>query len=94
MLNTKFTDSNSVRSIGQTQAYYINEKSKFESVNDMVPVTQDQIITTIEDFRLWIQNLNTKKVGGDKLYNLLSQKDSLSNGNPVNYSFGLREEQY
>jgi CubicO group peptidase (beta-lactamase class C family) len=50
--------------------------------------------TTIEDFALWANNFEHKKVGGEYAYNELLRKGILNNGEEINYALGISHGNY
>jgi len=50
--------------------------------------------TNVEDMAKWSNNFYTYKVGGKKLFNLISKPGQLNNGQPLTYGFGLELKEY
>lgn len=93
MQNTSFTDSASKQANSQVLGYFYDDGT-YKPFTNYPPAAQDQIITTMQDFYLWDQNFVSKKVGGDQLQRMILQKGKLSNGQTIDYSFGLHVGNY
>lgn len=94
MQNTRFTDSTSKQANSQVLGYFYDSDGMYKPFTNYPSAAQDQIITTIQDFYLWDQNFVSKKVGGDRLQRMILQKGKLSNGQTIDYSFGLHVGNY
>ncbi|MBL4643664.1 MAG: beta-lactamase family protein, partial [Flavobacteriaceae bacterium] len=95
MKNTFFKDDRSEimknRVIGykhQGGAVYKRVLLNFDSLGD------GNLITTINDMKLWDENFYHKKVGGQKFIDLILTKGILNNGNTISYAFGLFHSNY
>ena len=52
------------------------------------------LISTVEDFYQWDQNFYSGKVGGPAFLQLMHQRGVLTNGDTLDYAFGLQHGQY
>lgn len=94
MQQTTFTDNNTKQAASKVIGYFMDNNGRYQPFTNYPPVTQDQILTSLEDFYLWDQNSYHKKVGGEPLQQMLGIKGQLSDGQSINYAFGTQSGQY
>lgn len=82
--------------VSHTQALgYTERRGRFQPA-DPPPLTNGDggLYTTIDDLRLWAENLLTPRLGGPRLVRFLETSGRLRSGEPVGYGGGLSVGRY
>lgn len=92
MTHTQFYDDNGRIVKGRAYPYYVPEGTK-ESMKGILSysyVGPTSVFTTSHDMGKWLINLGDPKVGGTGVMKrMLFETDTLNNGQPVDYSYGI-----
>jgi len=89
MRNTHFRDDHA--EIVKNMAYgYVPAKDTFRiSITNFDTVGATSLLTTIEDLALWDENFYNPRVGGPEMIRQMLERGKLSDGEPLDYAFGL-----
>ena len=89
MKQTHFRDDHA--EIVKNIAYgYRRSKNSFKmSVTNFDTVGPAGLVTTVEDLALWDENFYHPRVGGPAMIKQMLERGTLSNGEQLNYAFGL-----
>ncbi len=89
MKNTHFRDDHA--EIVKNIAYgYEPAKDNFRiSITNFDTVGATSLLTTVEDLQLWDENLYNPRVGGSAMIKQMLERGKLSNGEQLDYAFGL-----
>jgi CubicO group peptidase (beta-lactamase class C family) len=95
MNNTHFHDSMKEIVKNRAYAYAPLEDDGFRiSIPNYETYGATSLHTTIEDFALWSNNFEHKKVGGEYAYNELLKKGVLNKDEEINYALGISHGNY
>ena len=89
MRNTHFRDDHA--EIVKNMAYgYVPAKDTFRiSITNFDTVGATSLLTTIEDLALWDENFYNPRVGGPEMIRQMLERGKLSDGEQLDYAFGL-----
>jgi CubicO group peptidase (beta-lactamase class C family) len=89
MRNTHFRDDHA--EIVKNMAYgYVPAKDTFRiSITNFDTVGATSLLTTVEDLALWDENFYSPRVGGPEMIRQMLERGKLSDGEQVDYAFGL-----
>jgi CubicO group peptidase (beta-lactamase class C family) len=89
MRNTHFRDDHA--EIVKNMAYgYVPAKDTFRiSITNFDTVGATSLLTTIEDLALWDENFYNARVGGPEMIRQMLERGKLSDGEQLDYAFGL-----
>ena len=95
MTNTFINDD--YKEIVSNLAYSYKKKNNRGFVKSECNVSTygaDNLHTNVEDMVKWSNNFYSYKVGGKKLFDLITEPGRLNNGQKLNYGFGLEIKEY
>jgi len=89
MRNTHFRDDHA--EIVKNMAYgYVPAKDTFRiSITNFDTVGATSLLTTVEDLALWDENFYNPRVGGPEMIRQMLERGKLSDGEQLDYAFGL-----
>ena len=89
MRNTHFRDDHA--EIVKNMAYgYVPAKDAFRiSITNFDTVGATSLLTTVEDLALWDENFYNPRVGGPEMIRQMLERGKLSDGEQLDYAFGL-----
>ena len=89
MRNTHFHDDHA--EIVKNMAYgYVPAKDTFRiSITNFDTVGATSLLTTVEDLALWDENFYNPRVGGPEMIRQMLERGKLSDGEQLDYAFGL-----
>ena len=95
MTGTHFHDDHEMIVKNRAYSYRPNGPQDFKlSALNYANVGATSLFTTVEDMAKWVLNFETGKVGGPAVIEQMYQQGVLSNGQKINYAFGLSVDQY
>ena len=75
-------------------ARYPNDAIFERRVNQLTAMGSSSLHTTINDFIKWMRNYQTATIGGSSLVRQMFQRGLLSNGDTLDYAYGLSISEY
>ena len=95
MKNTRFFDNRNDVIKHRAAGYMVGPGSRVRARASLFDlVGGGGVLTTVEDLALWDQNFVNPKVGTKEMMSMLTAPGTLSNGEKVNYAFGLFLNKY
>jgi CubicO group peptidase (beta-lactamase class C family) len=89
MTSSHFHDDHTELVPGKGYGYEL-KGDKFHSLPDNLAVVGSGALhSSIEDMAKWAINLDTHKVGGESVFDVMYQQGVLNNGEPISYASGL-----
>jgi CubicO group peptidase (beta-lactamase class C family) len=80
---------------GRARGYVQNKKEGWREVRDLgASMGAGGIYTSVEDLARWIANFETGTVGGPDLFERITTRNILTNGDTTSYGFGLFIDEY
>lgn len=96
MRNTRIDDNLNDWAGKRAESYRASRKGTFRHAERIDYIVGDgNVVTTADDLAKWLRNFRTGEVGGKELIKLMKTRGVLSNGETIDYAFGvdLSEEQ-
>lgn len=95
MNNTRVRASNNEIIPNRAAGYKIGESGAYIEVEDLqYSRGAGGIYTTLPDLKNWIKNFKSHQLGGQEVYNALTTKFALKNGDTIDYGLGLFVDTY
>lgn len=95
MTSSRFVEDHAMLITGRARCYEMNDSGQYRNVTlNMGWVGSSGMHTTLQDMTKWIANFETRKVGGEEVFNALLTPGVLDNGEQVTYARGVRIEEY
>jgi CubicO group peptidase (beta-lactamase class C family) len=91
MTSTHFRDDHTEFVPGKAYGYSLDKDSGFHALPDNLT---GSLHSSVEDLAKWVTNLETHKVGGESLFELMYQQGKLNNGEKIPYASGLDITEY
>jgi CubicO group peptidase (beta-lactamase class C family) len=80
---------------GRARGYVQNKEEGWREVRDLgASMGAGGIYTTVEDLARWVANFETGKVGGPDIFERITTRNILTNGDTTSYGFGLFIDEY
>jgi len=90
MKNTHFSDDYSEIIMGRASSYRrMTGTSYGNSTSNLTSYGSSSLFSTLDDMLKWMMNFHERKIGSDKVWEMMLTKGILNNGEEVNYGFGL-----
>lgn len=95
MVNSHFHDDHEMILKNRAYSYEIVENGWFKhAVTNKTTLGSGSLYSTVEDLAKWILNFDTAHIGGQTVLEQMHERGVLSNGEQINYAFGLRIGEY
>jgi CubicO group peptidase (beta-lactamase class C family) len=90
MTNSHYHDDHTEFVPGKAYGYALARDNKFRAIpNNMMATGSASLHSTVEDMAKWAINLDTHKIGGEPVFNLMYKQAILNNGEKITYVNGL-----
>jgi len=90
MKDSHFSDDYAEIIPGRASSYKrLTGTSYGHSSNNLSSYGSSSLFSTLDDMLRWMMNFHERKIGSDKVWEMMLTKGSLNNGEEVNYGFGL-----
>lgn len=94
-MNSTFFRDDHAQVVRNLAVGYVPHGSTFKSsITNFDTVGATSLLTTVEDLLFWDENFYNPRVGGAAFVAQMLERDSLNNGERVDYAFGLEFETY
>lgn len=95
MTNSHFHDDYEMILKNRAYSYQAVENGGFKhAVNNTTALGSSSLYSTVEDLAKWILNLETGRIGGQRVIEQMHQRGVLNNGEQINYALGLNIGEY
>lgn len=95
MADTHFHDDHTELVLRRVYGYQPAGNGKYRSVNNgLTALGSSSLYTTLDDLARWVLNFETAEVGGRAAIDRMYQTDTLNDGRPNRYAFGLNVGEY
>jgi len=98
MTHTHFSDSYTEVVPGRAESYAPSGteggRGFQRQPNQLTALASSSLLTTIDDFALWMRNYETAQVGGPEIIERMTQRGILTSGDTIAYAHGLRVDEY
>lgn len=89
MKHTHFHDDQGEIVPGRAYSYFATGEQYKKAILSFGNVGATSLFCTVEDMARWMDNLDTGKVGGEKVRDQMRERGVLASGRNINYGFGL-----
>ena len=90
MTNSHYHDDRTELEPGKAYGYASGKDNTFRAVpNNLVATGSASLHSTIDDMAKWAINLETHKIGGEAVFNVMYQQGILNSGEEISYAGGL-----
>lgn len=64
------------------------------AINQLTALASSSLNTTLDDFLLWMENFDSKEVGGEAIIDRMTERGRLIDGEEIDYAYGLTTGTY
>lgn len=95
MTNTHFREHYTEVIANRAYGYARGSDGNYHNIpNNLTGLGSSSLFSTVDDFALWIANLDQARVGGPAAMTLARTRGTLNNGTATDYAFGLMHGEY
>ncbi|MFW5983558.1 MAG: serine hydrolase domain-containing protein [bacterium] len=89
MEDTYYVKSNNSKENVIAHSYYFNGNNFIPFSNNLNAPGSSSLMSSTADMSRWLINFNNKTLGGDGVYDKMTQKANLNNSKTIDYGYGL-----
>ncbi|MBU1369582.1 MAG: beta-lactamase family protein [Bacteroidetes bacterium] len=89
MNNTYYVDSNNSEENVMAHSYIYTGNNTIPFSNRLNAPGSSSLMSSTADMAKWLINFNSKSVGGDVVYDKITEKGNLNNSKTIDYGYGL-----